>query len=208
MEQYWIPSIPESALFGTKLADDLYQVNIGGDIAFMNGVMKIWFEMEEREPGSAIDHAFVQRACERLEAAARACGGAGLGDAGAVLRPVPGADARVRASCWPAPKARVFVWSMGLTQHRFGTDNISQVANLALLRGFLGREHCGLMPIRGHSGVQGSGEMGADPFSLPGGEFDSAADVQDRAAVGLRDAEMAGRHRRRHPGERAAARGS
>src|SRR5699024_6770561 len=65
-------------------------------------------------------------------------------------------------------KSAVFVWSMGLTQHRFGTDNISQVANLALLRGFLGREHCGLMPIRGHSGVQGSGDMGADPFVLPG----------------------------------------
>lgn len=68
-------------------------------------------------------------------------------------------------------KSAVFVWSMGLTQHRFGTDNISQVANLALLRGFLGREHCGLMPIRGHSGVQGAGEMGADPFSLPGGDY-------------------------------------
>ena len=41
MEQYWIPSIAESALFGTKLADDVYQVNIGGDIAFMNGIMKV-----------------------------------------------------------------------------------------------------------------------------------------------------------------------
>ena len=69
-------------------------------------------------------------------------------------------------------KSAVFVWSMGLTMHRFATDNISQVVNLALLRGFLGREHCGLMPIRGHSGVQGSGEMGADPFSLPGGPMD------------------------------------
>src|SRR5690625_7151749 len=69
-------------------------------------------------------------------------------------------------------KSAVFVWSMGLTQHRFGTDNISQVANLALLRGFLGREHCGLMPIRGHSGVQGSGEMGADPLVLPGSDMD------------------------------------
>jgi len=65
----------------------------------------------------------------------------------------------------------VFVWSMGLTQHRFGTDNISQVANLAMLKGFIGRENCGVMPIRGHSGVQGSGEMGADPFVLPGGGF-------------------------------------
>src|SRR5690625_263879 len=69
-------------------------------------------------------------------------------------------------------KSAVFVWAMGLTMHRFATDNISQVANLALLQGFLGREHCGVMPIRGHSGVQGSGEMGADPFSLPGGDMD------------------------------------
>ncbi|MFP3393696.1 formate dehydrogenase, partial [Brevibacillus sp. SIMBA_076] len=60
----------------------------------------------------------------------------------------------------------------GLTQHRFATDNISQVANLAMLRGFIGRKHCGVMPIRGHSGVQGSGEMGADPFVLPGSDFD------------------------------------
>src|SRR5699024_11184594 len=42
----------------------------------------------------------------------------------------------------------------------------------ALLQGFLGKEHSGLMPIRGHSGVQGSGEMGADPFVLPGGGMD------------------------------------
>ena len=56
--------------------------------------------------------------------------------------------------------------------HTFASDNISQVANLSLLRGFLGREHSGVMPIRGHSSVQGSGEMGADPFVLPGGDFD------------------------------------
>ena len=31
MDEYWIPSIAESALFGTKIADDVYQVNIGGD---------------------------------------------------------------------------------------------------------------------------------------------------------------------------------
>ena len=82
-------------------------------------------------------------------------------------------EARIRelAELLAAAKSAVFIWSMGLTQHRFGTDNISQVANLAMLRGFIGREFCGVMPIRGHSGVQGSGEMGADPFSMPGGEF-------------------------------------
>ena len=176
MEQYWIPSIPESALFGTKLADDFYQVNIGGDIAFMNGVMKHWFEMEEQQPGSAVDHAFVQehtKGYEELRAHVMKQDWALLEKSSGLGRERMLEFARLLSGA----RSAVFVWSMGLTQHRFGTDNISQVANLALLRGFLGREHCGLMPIRGHSGVQGSGEMGADPFSLPGGDY-KAGDVE------------------------------
>lgn len=176
MERYWIPSIPESALFGTKLADDFYQVNIGGDIAFMNGVMKSWFEMETEEPGSAVDHSFVNahtNGYEELQAHVMKQPWELLERSSGLSRDRMEQFARMLAGA----KSAVFVWSMGLTQHRFGTDNISQVANLALLRGFLGREHCGLMPIRGHSGVQGSGEMGADPFSLPGGDF-KAADIR------------------------------
>ncbi|USG64583.1 FdhF/YdeP family oxidoreductase [Brevibacillus ruminantium] len=171
MENYWIPSVPDSALFGTKIVDDFYQVNIGGDIAFMNGVMKIWFEMEEAQPGSAIDHRFLQEhanGLEELRAHVKAQEWAALEKSAGMGRERMEEFAQLIAGA----KSGVFVWSMGLTQHRFATDNISQVANLAILRGFIGREHCGLMPIRGHSGVQGSGEMGADPFSLPGGDFD------------------------------------
>ncbi len=58
---------------------------------------------------------------------------------------------------------------MGLTQHTFGGDNVQAVVNLALSRGFVGRPYCGLMPIRGHSGVQGGAEMGAYATSFPGG---------------------------------------
>ncbi|RJX40085.1 formate dehydrogenase [Paenibacillus pinisoli] len=179
MDGYWIPSIAESALFGTKLADDFYQVSIGGDIAFMHGIMKCWFEMEEAERGSAIDHEFVSlhtNGYESLRIHVEALAWADIERSSGLARPRMEELARLLAGA----RSGVFVWSMGLTQHRFGTDNISQVANLALLRGFLGREHCGLMPIRGHSGVQGSGEMGADPFSLPGGEMSSA---EDRARI-------------------------
>lgn len=171
MENYWIPSIPESALFGTKIVDDVYQVNIGGDIAFMNGVMKTWLEMEQEQPGSAIDHAFVQEHTEGFEALCahvKAQSWSQLEESSGLSRERIGEFARLLAHA----RCGVFVWSMGLTQHRFGTDNITQVANLAMLRGFIGREKCGVMPIRGHSGVQGSGEMGADPFSLPGGDFE------------------------------------
>jgi molybdopterin-dependent oxidoreductase alpha subunit len=171
MENYWIPSIPESALFGTKIVDDVYQVNIGGDIAFMNGVMKHWFEMEEIEPGSAIDHQFIQehaKGLEELKEHAMKQDWNELEKSSGLTRERMLEFAQLLAKS----NSGIFIWSMGLTQHRFGTDNISQVANLAMLRGFIGREHCGVMPIRGHSGVQGSGEMGADPFVLPGGDFD------------------------------------
>lgn len=171
MDGYWVPSIPDSALFGTKLADDVFQVNIGGDIAFMNGVIKHWFEMEKENPGSAIDHDFIQKhanGLEELKNHAEKQNWEQLEKSSGITKERMLEFAALLAKS----KSGVFVWSMGLTQHRFGTDNISQVANLAILRGFIGREHCGVMPIRGHSGVQGSGEMGADPFVLPGGDFD------------------------------------
>ncbi|WP_261131198.1 FdhF/YdeP family oxidoreductase [Bacillus sp. Marseille-Q3570] len=170
MEKYWIPSIAESALFGTKIADDVYQVNIGGDIAFMHGIMKHWFEMEEKAPGSAINHDFIREhvnGLDELKEKVQSYDWETLEKSSGLSKERIEELAIVLAKSDSA----VFVWSMGLTQHRFGTDNVSQVANLALLQGFLGREHCGVMPIRGHSGVQGSGEMGADPFVLPGGGF-------------------------------------
>ncbi len=40
MERYWVPSMPESALFGTKIADRFFDVNVGGDIAFLTGTLQ------------------------------------------------------------------------------------------------------------------------------------------------------------------------
>ncbi len=62
----------------------------------------------------------------------------------------------------------ILVWSMGVTQHERGEDNVRAIVNLALARGFVGREGCGLMPIRGHSGVQGGAEMGCYATAFPG----------------------------------------
>ena len=66
-------------------------------------------------------------------------------------------------------RTAIFVWSMGVTQHEFGEDNVRAIVNLGLTKGFVGRPGCGLMPIRGHSGVQGGAEMGAYSTVLPGG---------------------------------------
>ncbi|HEV7128546.1 MAG TPA: molybdopterin-dependent oxidoreductase, partial [Ktedonobacterales bacterium] len=63
----------------------------------------------------------------------------------------------------------IFVWSMGITQHTYGVQNVKAIVNVALSQGWLGKPHCGVVPIRGHSGVQGGAEVGAVPNALPGG---------------------------------------
>jgi predicted molibdopterin-dependent oxidoreductase YjgC len=93
----------------------------------------------------------------------------------------------------------VFIYSMGLTQYEFGVDNVRMVVNLALARGMIGRPGTGVMPIRGHSGVQGSAECGADPEKLPGAvglevehvsRFETAWRHQIPHEKGLRAAEL------------------
>lgn len=171
MDKYWIPSNPESALFGTKIADDFYQVNIGGDIAFMHGIMKHWFDMEENAYGSAINHEFVEEHVNGYEDLKKKLQDQSWEE---IIESSGVSKERIieLAELLANSKDAVYAWALGLTMHSFATDNISQVANLALLRGHLGRKHAGLMPFRGHSSVQGSGEMGADPFVLPGGGWD------------------------------------
>ena len=57
----------------------------------------------------------------------------------------------------------VFCWAMGLTHHAHGVDNVLALSNMALARGWLGRPGSGLLPIRGHSNVQGVGSVGVTP---------------------------------------------
>jgi molybdopterin-dependent oxidoreductase alpha subunit len=73
------------------------------------------------------------------------------------------ADMERFADLYAGAARAVFIWSMGLTQHRFGVENVQAVVNLALARGMIGRPGCGLVPVRGHSGVQGAAEVGSVP---------------------------------------------
>jgi len=76
----------------------------------------------------------------------------------------------------------VLVWSMGITQHAFGGEAVQMIVNLGLLKGYVGREGCGLMPIRGHSGVQGGAEMGAYATAFPGGKPISSETARELSA--------------------------
>lgn len=163
MERYWVPSIPESALFGTKFAEDFFLINVGGDMAFLNGTLK---QMMER---GWINQDFIARhttGFEELKTALESQSWSELEQLSGATREQMHAFAQMVAE---ADKA-VFVWSMGITQHQCGEDNVRSIVNLALSKGFVGREGCGLMPIRGHSGVQGGAEMGCYATVFPGGK--------------------------------------
>jgi molybdopterin-dependent oxidoreductase alpha subunit len=54
----------------------------------------------------------------------------------------------------------VFCWAMGLTQHHNAVATISEIVNLALAQGNIGKPGAGLLPVRGHSNVQGDRTMG------------------------------------------------
>lgn len=163
MERYWVPSIPESALFGTKFAEDFFLVNVGGDIAFINGTLKHLIANDW------CDRTFIERYTNNfteLKATVEQQSWADLERISGATRAEMYAFAQMIAQ---ANKA-VFVWSMGITQHECGEDNVRAIVNLALTKGFIGQEGCGLMPIRGHSGVQGGAEMGCYATVFPGGK--------------------------------------
>lgn len=163
LERYWVPSVFESAMFGTKLADAFFQVHIGGDIAFLNGVLKHLIEQKW------VDEKFIYEHCEDFSELVKHLSS----QTWEMLEANSGASRNEMlrfAKMLAEAKSAVFVWSMGLTQHVFGVDNVKALINICLARGFIGREKCGLMAIRGHSGVQAGAEVGAVPWQFPGGE--------------------------------------
>ncbi|WP_198665559.1 FdhF/YdeP family oxidoreductase [Thermus sediminis] len=162
MARYWVPSDLESALFGTRIADRFFQILPGGDIALLHGAAK-WMLLE-----GWVDLGFIREhtlGFEDYRALLEATPFEALEEASGVSRE----EMRAFAEMVGRAERAVFVWSMGITQHTHGEDNVRAIVNLALLKGFVGREGCGLMPIRGQSGVQGGAEMGAYATAFPGG---------------------------------------
>src|SRR5262249_18497416 len=76
---------------------------------------------------------------------------------------VPAADVDAAAAMLCGARRGIVAWAMGVTQHAHGVDNVRALVNLALARGWAGAPGCGLLPIRGHSNVQGVGSVGVAP---------------------------------------------
>lgn len=160
LKRYWVPSIPSSALYGSAIADDWFDVNTGGDLAFLVGTLKALLALPD-----GIDWDFVRNRTsgfDRVQADAEATDWTTIEEQSGMTR------ARIEefAALLVARPNAVFIWSMGLTQHEHGVDTVKALMNVGIARGLPGRPNRGLVPIRGHSGVQGGAEMGCVP-SVP-----------------------------------------
>jgi molybdopterin-dependent oxidoreductase alpha subunit len=192
LDRYWIPSTPESALWGSQICDGFFSVDTGGDMAFLQAVQRLLIEK------GAIDEAFIAEhtvgfteytdklLAKDFEALVQASG-------------AKREDVERFADIVANAKTGVFIWSMGLTQHAHGSDTVAALICLALSRGFVGRQNCGVMPIRGHSGVQGGAEMGAYSNAYPGGiaineenadRFEKNWGVRPPVRIGMSTTEM------------------
>jgi molybdopterin-dependent oxidoreductase alpha subunit len=162
LDKYWVPSSAESMLFGTKICDLHVPVRPGGDVALLNAALKRLIAR------GAIDEDFIARHTSGWDELARALAAQ---DDSELLRLAGVTEQQLNGfvDLYASASTAILVWSMGITQRVEAADGVEAIVNFALARGNVGRDGAGLMPIRGHSGVQGGSEMGAYATALPGG---------------------------------------
>jgi molybdopterin-dependent oxidoreductase alpha subunit len=155
--RFAVPKSPGSMLRGgDEIASDYLQPRIGTDIALFKGLAKAVLELGAEDRGFIAAHAegfdAFRADLDALEWATitAECG-------------VAEEDIRRAAASYAKRKNVVFAWGMGMTHHLHGVANVEAIANLALLRGMIGRPFAGLLPLRGHSNVQGIGTIGVKP---------------------------------------------
>ena len=114
-------------------------------------------------------------------------------DAVEQLSGVPAADLEAAAHIYSEAQNACFSWGLGVTEHKYGSEVVSLICNVALMTGKIGRPGSALMPLRGQNNVQGSSDMGALPDTYtayrPVGDEDVARSFEEVYGVPLsRDA--------------------
>ncbi|EOD57480.1 FdhF/YdeP family oxidoreductase [Amycolatopsis vancoresmycina] len=144
---------------GTPLADEFAQIRLGGDLALFQAVGHLLLAWDAEAPGTIVDREFVDRVTDGFDDYAKHLREI---DWTAIERAtgLPRAQIERVARMIASSERTIYCWAMGLTQHKHAVPTISEIANLALMRGMIGKPGAGLCPVRGHSNVQGDRTMG------------------------------------------------
>ena len=166
--EFRVPSDPVSMLFGSKIASDYIQVRPGGDLALFSGLAKTILDKGQ------IDSDFIESATEGFEHFKENIQELSWADI-ELGSGISRQEIESIGQQYIDAQNVVFGWCMGITHHAHGTASVQSIVNLALLRGMVGKKHAGLLPIRGHSNVQGMGSMAVTP-TLKKAVFDRMTD--------------------------------
>src|ERR1700751_1601220 len=174
LERFQAPQSPieMATLTSTPISSRLYQVRVGGDVAAIKGIMKIVVEADETARANGqpeiLDWDFIRGhtlGIEELVQDLKVTEWSDIERFSGLAR----TDIEYAAQVYMRAERAIIVYGMGITQHRRGAQNVQQLANLALLRGHIGREGAGLCPVHGHSNVQGDRTVGIT--ETPSDEF-------------------------------------
>ena len=140
----------------------------GTDVALLMGMMKVIVDE------GLMDSTFIEERCENYDFFKDSLKNYPLNLVQSITG-VPGEKVAEAARLYAAAKPASILYTMGITQHTHGTDNVMAVANLAMLTGNIGKPGSGVNPLRGQNNVQGACDMGALPNVYPG--YQSVADA-------------------------------
>jgi len=165
LERFTSPQHPVEmlTLSSTPIASTYYQVKVGGDIAVLKGMMKCLVALDKKslaEGGPGIlDRDFIKNhtaGIDELLTDIDATSWDAIEEASGLSR----SDIEFAGNIYAKAERVIINYGMGITQHRHGTGNVQQIANLLMLRGNIGRKGAGISPLRGHSNVQGDRTVG------------------------------------------------
>ncbi|MCJ7443990.1 MAG: formate dehydrogenase subunit alpha [Methanotrichaceae archaeon] len=155
-----------------KIADIWLRHVPGTDVALIQGMCHLILEE------NLMDHVFITERTEGFDEFMASLQNFSLSESSrltGVEKELIEQAARIYARGNPSS----IVYSMGITQHSHGVDNVLALANLAMMTGNIGKRSSGINPLRGQNNVQGSCDMGALPNVLTG--YQAVADSSLRA---------------------------
>jgi len=157
-----------------RFADIWMQHKPGTDVALLNGMMHVILKegLIKKDFISSMTEGFDDEFRKNIEAYTP--------EAASKITGVP-ADTIIKAArMYGASEKAGIYYTMGITQHAHGTENVFSIANLALMTGNLGKESAGVNPLRGQNNVQGATDMGCIPNMYPGYQRVTIPAVQER----------------------------
>ena len=173
--KFALPKSPKSILAGgSDIASHYLQPHIGEDITLLKGIAKGVLETDGANQAFIADHT---DGFEAYRADITALSWDEITQRCGVSRD----EITTISNILSVAKSPVFAWGMGITHHKHGCENVEAIASLALLCGAIGRPGAGLLPLRGHSNVQGVGTIGVKPVLAE----EVISSIEDKFAIKL-----------------------